>query len=166
MAGYLTVVAPHQSEHALMRPSIRPATADDVAVIEAIVHVAYAPYIERIGREPGPMLEDYRQLVEAGGVHVLDNAGQVQGFIILREGDGSLLLDNLAVAPDAQGLGFGRLLMDFAQQQAIDAGYETIRLYTHETMTENITLYTRRGYVETHRAQEHGLRRVYMTKRL
>ncbi|KAF2406833.1 hypothetical protein PSAN_50110 [Pseudomonas antarctica] len=56
--------------------------------------------------------------------------------------------------------------MDFAPQQAIDAGYEAIRLYTHETMTENITLYTRRGYVETHRAQEHGLRRAYMTKRL
>ncbi|MFL1493072.1 GNAT family N-acetyltransferase [Pseudomonas antarctica] len=66
-----------------------------------------------------------------------------------------------AVAPD-----FGRLLMGFAQQQAIDAGYEAIRLYTHETMTENITLYTRRGYVETHRAQEHGLRRADMTKRL
>ncbi len=66
-----------------------------------------------------------------------------------------------AVAPD-----FGRLLMGFAQQQAIDAGYEAIRLYTHKTMTENITLYTRRGYVDTHRAQEHGLRRVFMTHHL
>lgn len=145
---------------------MRPATADDVTAIEAIVDAAYSPYIARIGREPGPMLEDYRQLVEAGGVHVLDNAGTVQGFVILLAGDGALLLDNLAVAPDAQGLGFGRLLMEFAERQAIDAGYATIRLYTHETMIENIALYTRRGYVETHRAVEQGLRRVYMTKRL
>ncbi|QOQ78012.1 GNAT family N-acetyltransferase [Pseudomonas poae] len=145
---------------------LRPATANDVAAIEAIVDAAYSPYIARIGRKPGPMLEDYRQLVEAGGVQVLDNAGTVQGFVILLAGDGALLLDNLAVAPDAQGLGFGRLLMEFAERHAIDAGYATIQLYTHETMTENIALYTRRGYMETHRAVEQGLRRVYMTKRL
>lgn len=145
---------------------MRPAPPDDVAAIEAIVEAAYSPYIERIGRKPGPMLEDYQLLVEAGGVYVLDNAGKVQGVIILLKGEGALLLDNLAVAPDARGLGFGRLLMDFAERHAIDAGYAAIYLYTHETMTENIALYTRRGYVQTHRAVEQGLRRVYMTKRL
>ena len=31
-------------------------------------------------------------------------------------------------------------------------------------MTENIRLYTRTGYVETHRAEERRLRRVYMRK--
>ena len=143
---------------------LRPATAHDVAAIEAIVQAAYSPYIARIGRHPGPMLEDYRQLISAGGVHVLDNAGQVQGFIILLQDDSALLLDNLAVAPEAQGLGLGRVLMDFAEQQALDAGYAAIRLYTNEAMTENIALYSRRGYVETHRAEEHGLRRVYMSK--
>ncbi|MGH2420391.1 N-acetyltransferase [Pseudomonas sp. C 49-2] len=145
---------------------MRPATAADVAAIEAIVQAAYSPYIERIGREPGPMLEDYRQLVQNGGVHVLENAGSVQGFIILLDDGDTLLLDNLAVAPDAQGLGYGRLLMDFAECQALTVGRATIRLYTNEAMNENITLYTRRGYVETHRAEEHGLRRVYMTKQL
>ena len=145
---------------------MRTATAADVAAIEAIVQAAYSPYIERIGREPGPMLEDYRQLVQAAGVHVLENAGSVQGFIILLDDGDALLLDNLAVAPDAQGLGYGRMLMDFAERQALDAGFAAIRLYTNEALTENITLYTRRGYVETHRAEEHGLRRVYMTKQL
>ena len=145
---------------------MRPATVKDVAAIEAIVQAAYSPYIERIGRKPGPMLEDYRQLIEAGGVHVLDNAGRVQGFVILIEADNALLLDNLAVARDAQGLGFGRQLMDFAERQAIETGYAAICLYTNEAMTENITLYQRRGYVETHRAEEHGLRRVYMSKSL
>lgn len=145
---------------------LRPATVADVATIEAIVQAAYSPYIERIGRKPGPMLEDYRQQVEAGHVHVLDNVGRVQGFIILLNADNHLLLENLAVAPDAQGLGFGRQLMDFAEHKALAAGYATIRLYTHVAMTENITLYTRRGYVETHRIEEHGLHRVYMTKRL
>lgn len=145
---------------------LRPATPHDVAAIEAIVEAAYSPYIERIGRKPGPMLEDYGRRVEVGGVHVLDNDGQIQGFIILQDTDSALLLDNLAVAPQAQGLGLGRVLMDFAERQAIDAGYSAIRLYTNEAMTENLALYTRRGYVETHRAEGQGLRRVYMAKHL
>ena len=145
---------------------MRLATVSDVAAIEAIVEAAYSPYIARIGRRPGPMLENYRERIEAGGVHVMESAGRVQGFIILLDAGNALLLDNLAVAPDAQGMGFGRLLMDFAEQQAIGAGFDAIRLYTNEAMTENITLYGRRGYVETHRAEEFGLRRVYMTKQL
>lgn len=145
---------------------LRPATPHDVAAIEAIVEAAYSPYIERIGRKPGPMLENYGRRVEGGGVHVLDNDGQIQGFIILQDTDSALLLDNLVVAPQAQGLGLGRVLMDFAERQAIDAGYSAIRLYTNEAMTENLALYTRRGYVETHRAEEQGLRRVYMAKPL
>lgn len=145
---------------------IRPATADDICAIEAIVEAAYSPYIERIGRKPAPMLENYHQQVEAGHVHVLDEAGRVCGFIILLAVDAAMLLDNLAVAPETQGLGFGRLLMDFAERQAVQAGYAAIRLYTNEAMSENIALYTRRGYVQTHRAEEHGLHRVYMTKHL
>jgi hypothetical protein len=33
-------------------------------------------------------------------------------------------------------------------------------------MTENLALYSRLGFVETHRAEEIGLNRVYMTKTL
>ena len=32
---------------------LRPANAGDVAAIEAIIEVAYSPYIARIGRKPG-----------------------------------------------------------------------------------------------------------------
>jgi hypothetical protein len=33
-------------------------------------------------------------------------------------------------------------------------------------MTENIALYSRIGYTETHRAEEQGLKRVFMVERL
>ncbi|PMU26322.1 MULTISPECIES: GNAT family N-acetyltransferase [unclassified Pseudomonas] len=146
-----------------MPTHIRPATVDDIAAIEAIVHAAYSPYIQRIGRKPGPMLDDYRQQVAAERVHVLESVGQVRGFVVLIHHDEYLLLDNLAVDPGAQGLGYGRLLLGFAERQA---RHGSIRLYTNEAMTENIALYTRKGYVETHRAEENGLRRVYMQKDL
>jgi ribosomal protein S18 acetylase RimI-like enzyme len=75
-----------------------------------------------------------------------------------------MLIDNVAVSPGAQGLGYGRKLLEFAERAALEAGYESIRLYTNESMTENIALYSRIGFVETNRAEEKGLRRVYMTK--
>jgi ribosomal protein S18 acetylase RimI-like enzyme len=77
-----------------------------------------------------------------------------------------MLLDNIAVGPHAQGRGYGRKLLEFSEQMARDAGCGSIRLYTNEAMTENLSLYARIGYIETHRAEEKGLRRVYMRKLL
>jgi hypothetical protein len=45
---------------------IRAATAADVPAIANIVDQAYRHYIARIGRPPGPMLEDYGALVSEG----------------------------------------------------------------------------------------------------
>ncbi|HVY14833.1 MAG TPA: GNAT family N-acetyltransferase [Rhodopila sp.] len=145
---------------------IRLAVPDDRPVVEAIVAAAYAVYVPRIGKRPGPMLDDYGALIRAGEVHVLDTGEGIGGILVLKREDGAMLLDNIAVAPDRQGRGLGRILLAFAEAAALRDGYRTIRLYTHEAMTENIRLYTRIGYGETHRAEEKGFQRVYMSKRL
>ncbi len=145
---------------------IRLAALQDCAAVERIVHAAYAPYVPRIGRQPGPMLDDYATLIREGRVHVLDAEGVIHAILVLIPEERTMLLDNVAVAPGRQGRGDGRKLLEFAEQSARAAGYASIRLYTHEKMTENIALYARIGYVETHRAEEKGLRRVYMTKKL
>jgi len=130
------------------------------------VRAAYAPYVARIGREPGPMLDDYATLIRKKRVYVFDHRGEVQGILVLIPEDGTMLLDNVAVAPAAKGQGVGRQLLEFAERVACDEGYQSIRLYTHEKMTENIGLYARIGYVETHRGEEKGFQRVYMMKKL
>lgn len=145
---------------------LRPATRDDLAAVQEIVRTAYAPYIARIGREPGPMLDDYAAMIGASQVHVGIRDGAVQGILVLIPQDGTMLLDNVAVAPEARGTGLGRLLIEFAERTAIEAGHSAIKLYTNEAMTENIALYARLGYAETHRVEEQGLRRVYMRKPL
>jgi len=147
---------------------IRPATSDDVPAIERVVQAAYTHYIARNGATPGPMLDDYPARVAQGVVHVLVAAGRVKGLIVLiPEPDaGSLLLDNIAVSPCAQGKGYGRALLEWAEAAARDGGFSRIRLYTQEVMTENIAIYTRRGYVETHRATQIGLNRIFMQKPL
>lgn len=146
---------------------IRLAEPADQAAIEAIVRAAYAVYIPRIGKPPGPMLDDYARLIADGAVSVIEEAGaEIAALIVLIPKPDHLLLDNIAVRPDRQGKGFGRVLIDHAEREAMRQGLREIRLYTHETMTENIALYTRIGFVETERRDDGGYGRVFMAKRL
>ena len=132
----------------------------------ALVDAAYGHYVERIGRLPGPMTEDYREVIRDRQVTVAEAGGEVIGFVVTGPGDEGFLLDNVAVHPSHQGSGLGRTLLELAEAEARQAGFDSIYLYTHEKMTENITLYGRLGFVETGRGQEAVYDRVFMTKRL
>ncbi|OZI79687.1 GNAT family N-acetyltransferase [Bordetella genomosp. 2] len=144
----------------------RLATMGELAAVRALVHAAYAHYVPRIGIEPGPMRDDYAPLIRDGRVYVVGAPRALQAVLVLIPQPDAMLLDNIAVAPAAQGQGYGRLLLQFAEQMARQAGFRSIRLYTHEKMVENLALYARIGYRETHRVHERGLARVYMLKDL
>ena len=149
-----------------MTPAIRRARPDDLVAVERIVAEAYGPYVARIGRKPGPMLDDYARLIAAGLIEVAEGGDGLDGLVVLVPEEGALLLDNVAVRDRARGRGLGRALMDHAEARARALGLPAVRLYTHELMTENRAIYAGRGFVETHRAEEGGFRRVFMTKRL
>jgi hypothetical protein len=55
-------------------PRIRPAIAVDVPAIAEIVDQAYRHYIARMGKPPGPMLDDYAARVSEGAVWVLERS--------------------------------------------------------------------------------------------
>src|ERR1700739_4696742 len=145
---------------------IRAATAADVDAISEIVDQAYRHYISCIGMPRGPMLDNYTARVAEGTVWVLDQADVIAGLVVLLPAANYLLLDNIAVTPARQGLGFGRRLLAFAEAEALRRGYSEIRLYTHQTMVENQRLYASIGYQETGRGTEAGYDRVFMRKRL
>ncbi|MDX6751440.1 GNAT family N-acetyltransferase [Geminicoccaceae bacterium 1502E] len=145
---------------------IRPALEDDLPRIVVIVRAAYARYLLRMDRLPGPMLDDYRARIAEGVVDIVEDGGTVAGIVVLLEKAGHLLLDNVAVDPAFQGRGLGRALLAHAEAEARRRGHTELRLYTHETMAENVELYRSLGYEETHRVEEDGYRRVYMNKRL
>jgi len=145
---------------------IRAATHADVPAISDIVDQAYRHYIARIGKPPGPMLDDYAARVSEGAVWVLEEAGVIAAIIVLLPAPNYLLLDNIAVSPARQGLGLGRRLLAFAEGEALRRGYREIRLYTHQTMVENQRLYASIGYEETGRGTEAGYDRVFMRKLL
>ena len=143
---------------------IRPAVPADLAAVTRIVREAYTPYIARIGKEPGPMRDDYAAQIAAGTVSVAEIDGVIGGLIVLIAEADHLLLDNIAVAPALQGRGVGGALMRFADDEARRRGLGELRLYTHVLMTENIARYQRLGWHETHRATVDGYDRVFMKK--
>jgi len=145
---------------------IRLAGPDDSNEVRAIVDAAYRLYIGRMGKPPGPMLDDYAKRIADGQVWVFSDAAGIAGILVLEETPDRFLLDNVAVSPDRQGMGIGRALLEFAEAQAVRRGRGEVCLYTNALMTENIALYRRIGYVETGRVSEKGFDRVYMAKQV
>jgi GNAT superfamily N-acetyltransferase len=145
---------------------IRKARANEAGAVRDVVLSAYERYVALIGTAPAPMLDDYAARIAADQVWVLQDAGGIGGVLVLEDGPDCFLLDNIAVRPDRQGQGFGRLLLDFAEAEAARCGWNIITLYTNALMTENITIYAARGYVEQKRRTEKGFDRIYMEKRL
>ena len=145
---------------------LRRAEPTDAPALASCVEAAYHHYMPRIGKPPGPMLADYAEVIAHHQVWVAEAERQIIGVLVLIPEEDTLLLDNIAVYPDHQGRGIGRALLELADAEALCQGYDELRLYTHETMTENIALYTRSGWVETHRGHQAGYARVFMRKRL
>jgi ribosomal protein S18 acetylase RimI-like enzyme len=144
---------------------IRQAQASDVSTIEDIVERAFSRYIQRIGRRPAPMDDDYADRIRRGQVFVAEDV-HITGLIILIGEPDHVLIENVAVDQRHQGEGIGRALLDYAETSARALGASELRLYTNAAMTEDLLLYTRLGYQEIDRRTENGFERVFFSKRL
>jgi N-acetylglutamate synthase-like GNAT family acetyltransferase len=144
----------------------RRARSADVAAVRQLVQAAYGHYPPVLGVTPAPLTADYAALVAAGAVHVAEQDGSVVGVLVLEPRPDHLLIENVAVAPSAQGHGVGSTLLALAEREAVLTGRAELRLYTHERMTENLAYYPRRGYTETHRTDDGTFQRVHFAKRL
>ena len=141
-------------------------------VIRKAIHIdldqvaAYTRYIERIGKKPAPMVADFAAAIEVETLHVIEAGAQICGFVVFYACDEYIHLENVAVDPRFQGLGLGRQLIDYVEQQARRGGFGSIELYTNAKMTENLELYPRLGYEQFDRRVEDGFDRVYFSKTL
>ena len=145
---------------------LRRARLEDVPGVTACACAAYLHYIERIGRQPGPMLEDYAEVIQQFQVHVAVQAQTVVGAMVLKLTDEGFYLDNVSVRPSVKGTGVGRQLLELAESEARRQGYASIYLATHELMSENRALYSRIGYVEYDHRVVNGYPRVFFRKAL
>jgi GNAT superfamily N-acetyltransferase len=141
---------------------IRPAEAHDAGTVGALVREAYGRWVERFGRDPSPMRDDYARRIADGQVWVLEEEGKLIALGVLKDGPEALLIPNIAVVPAAQGKGYGRRLIAFAEAEARRHGYREVKLVVNALMSENVAIYQHLGFREVERIHEEEFDRVYV----
>jgi N-acetylglutamate synthase-like GNAT family acetyltransferase len=112
------------------------------------------------------MREDYAAVIRDKRVTVAEQDGEVVGVLVLSTTEEGFGIDNVAVDPSRRDTGLGKALLELAEAEARRAGFDSIHLYTHEGMVENVELYSRIGYVEYDRRSMGEFSLVFMRKRL
>jgi ribosomal protein S18 acetylase RimI-like enzyme len=144
----------------------RPAGPADAAAIRDIVRAAYAKWVPVIGREPLPMRADYDKAVTEHPFDLAVEGDRIVGMIETLVEDDHLWIENVCVAPQAQGKGIGLLLLERAEQKAREADRRELRLLTNGAFEANVSLYKRHGYtIDREEPFMNGMT-VYMSKKL
>ena len=95
-------------------------------------------------------LPSLRQKAKVETAYAAVDSGRLLGCIFCKpEPPDCLYIGKLAVAPDAQGKGVGRLLLQAAEAQATVYGLSCLRLETRIELTENHHVFAKWGFVQT-----------------
>ena len=145
---------------------LRPALLEDAASIRDLTRAAYAKWVALIGREPLPMQADYQRAVAEHTIDLLIEGGALAGLIetILRPDH--LWIENVAVEPERQGRGYGRLLLAHAEKRAVEAERLEVRLQTNQAFVANLALYAKLAYRIDRTEPFRGGTIVHMSKRI
>lgn len=144
----------------------RRAGPSDAGAVRDLTRAAYAKWVPLIGREPLPMRADHARAVAEHLVDLWEERGELLALIETIPAADHLLIENLAVRPEAQGRGLGGRMLDHAGALARSLGLGELRLYTNAMFVENIAFYARRGFAETHREEvAPGSVAVFMRRR-
>lgn len=144
------------------------ATEQDAGEVLTLQRAAFVSEAQIYGSADMPPLTQTLPEVEAelrssSGLTARKN-GRLVGVIRFVEADGVLLIGRIAIAPDAQGEGIGRALLEAAEQSSDAAVSE---LFTGSLSEANIRLYEACGYSETERIpQGDGTEQVFLRKPL
>jgi ribosomal protein S18 acetylase RimI-like enzyme len=144
--------------------TLRIAREPDVEAIRTLTREAYAKWVAVTGREPLPMRVDYAEAIKAHRFDLL-YVGDVLAALIETVPDGEyLLIENVAVAPEMQGRGHGKRLMQHADALAAASGMKATRLYTNKLFAANIRLYEALGYRVDREEELNGGTAVHLSK--
>jgi len=130
---------------------IRRATGDDANDLASCIDAAYAIYAGQIPDLPN-VSEGLSDDIANRIVWVAEREGTIFGGLVLSVEANFVLVMNVAVHPDAAGLGIGRALMDKAEEETRERGLSEMWLSTHLDMPENVAFYEYLGWQEIERA--------------
>ncbi len=143
---------------------IKIARSTDVLAIENIIQQAYHKYVAIMPKEPAPLLENYSEVVQGGSTFIGMQGEEAVAVMVLKEHEEFMLINNLAVAPDYQGKGWGKAMLQLGEVLANKRGKMQTQLYTNEMMADNVSFYQNAGYQISDNRSEDGYSRVYFTK--
>ncbi len=146
---------------------VRRATTNDATAVQSLTMRAYSKWVEVIGREPGPMKVNYDLAVRNHLIDLYEEKGDLLGLIEMIPFEDYLSIENLAVAPEAQGRGIGEILLANADLEAVSQGCSEIRLYTNLAFESNLLYYEKKGFQKFMREPiETGGFAIHMKKRV
>lgn len=147
---------------------ITPTTEADAGEVLTLQRAAFVSEAQIYGSADMPPLTQTLGEVEAelrstsGLAARID--GRLVGAIRYTEAEGVLLIGRIAIAPDVQGQGVGRALLEAAERSSSAAEAE---LFTGSLSEANIRLYESCGYEEADRVpQGDGTDQVFLRKPL
>lgn len=135
------------------KPFIRRATATDLGCLPAIERSAAQAFrgagVSLDPDAPVSSADAWRPALRSGTLWVAANeAGRIVGFLAARRINRVLHIDEMDVAFDYQGRGFGRALLAAAIDWSRQAGLREVTLTTFRDLAFNRHFYASAGFVE------------------
>lgn len=147
---------------------IAPIRVGDAGEVLTLQRAAFVSEAQIYGSADMPPLTQTLEQVEEELREALGWTARLGGRLVgalraRRDGD-LLMIGRIAIAPDVQGEGIGRMLLEAAETRSECAEAE---LFTGSLSEANLRLYRRCGYRETERVpQGDGTEQVFLRKRL
>ena len=129
-----------------MSLSLQPLVSADAKAVADLIGDYDSFHTDAPDRPSADDVLDWWQRVDGGRISVRDEAGQVVGAASLRRRGDRYLVDAF-VHPDARGRGAGTLLLDWAEEQAREAGVGATHASASAHDADGKALLEGRGYV-------------------
>jgi GNAT superfamily N-acetyltransferase len=154
-----------------MNRTFTPATADQLAKVDALMRAAFIPYVRGLGREiTADAYGWFGEAIAIGDIFVAWEGEEIVGAIATRRGEGEMILELIGVSPIRQKQGIASWMIGQVEPFARARGLRRLSLNTAEMMEDRVRLYSRHGFRIVRRGlPDHGKDahvRVYMVKEL
>ena len=129
-----------------------------LAQVDALMRLAFAPYIRRLGREiTADAYGWFAEAIVKGDIYIALDGSEIVGAIATRRRDADMELALISVSPTRQKSGIASFMIGRVAEIARSWGLKTLSLTTAEMMEDRIRLYRRHGFEIVRRGlPEHG----------
>lgn len=113
--------------------------------IELLIDLSQAPY--RLLELADPSKKSIDKYLYKGECYIATQDKNLVGVIILQAKTiNNIEIKNVAIAPEYQGRGFGKLLLRFATRQSKRKGYKKLIIGTGNSSLSQLALYQKEGF--------------------